>query len=59
MNTSSKITMQWLYLGKKRHASMNRDLVADEELSCNALEGILQNTIIKTLLNGHQCLTLT
>ena len=32
---------------------MNRDLVADEELSCNTLKGILQNTINKTLLNDQ------
>ena len=44
---------------RKRQASMNRDLVVDEEFSCNSLKGILQNTINKTLLNGHQCLTLT
>ena len=37
---------------------MNRDLVVDEELSCNSFKNILPNTINKTLLNDHQCLTL-
>ena len=37
---------------------MNRDLVVDEEFSCNSVKGILSNTINKTLLNDHQCLTL-